>query len=142
MRWFMSVCVFSLHFRAQAWNFVKSIIRMQKVRFGSHSKILRPNVHFTDQTTGAMRRKKISQISLSYGSLERSCSTDKTLQKHHNFLFGLLKVIEVFKLLKSGGSPSFLSKKIQKSNVFVTWITCLQIIYIFWFYIYIYALQI
>ena len=87
---------------------------MQKVRFGSDSKILRPNVHFTDQTTGVMRRKKISQISLSYSSLERSCSADKTLQKHHNFLFGLLKVIEVFKLLKSGGSPSFSVKENTK----------------------------
>ena len=41
----------SLHFRAQALNFVKGIIRTQKVKFGSNPKILLPNVN---QTTGAI----------------------------------------------------------------------------------------
>ena len=54
-----SVCVFSLHFRAQSWNFVKSFIRMQKVKFGSDTKVLLPDVHFTDQTTGIIGQKKI-----------------------------------------------------------------------------------
>ena len=52
-----SVCVFSFHFRAQARNFVKSIIRTQKVKFGSDPKILPPDVQFTDQTTGALGQK-------------------------------------------------------------------------------------
>ena len=49
-----SACIFSLHFRAQAWNFVKTIIRMRKVKFGSDRKILLPDVHFTDLTTGVI----------------------------------------------------------------------------------------
>ena len=52
-------------------------------------------------------KKKISQISLSYSSLKRSCSTDKSLQKHNTFIFCFSKVIEVYKLLKSEGSTSF-----------------------------------
>ena len=103
-----SVCVFWLHFRAQAWNFVKSFIRMQKVKFGSDTKVLLPDVHFTDQTTGIIGQKKFFfQISLSYSSLDRSCSADKSLQKHNTFFFCFSKVIEVYKLLKSGGSHSF-----------------------------------
>ena len=47
------------------------------------------------------------QISLSYSSLKRSCSTDKSLQKHNTFIFCFSKVIEVYKLLKSEGSTSF-----------------------------------
>ena len=54
-----SVCVFSHHFRVQAWSFVKSIIKTQRVKFGSDPKILPPNVHFTDQTAGAMGKKEI-----------------------------------------------------------------------------------
>ena len=64
-----SVCAFSLHFRTQAWNFVRSIIGAQKVKFGSDSKILPSNVHFTDQTTGTIGQKIFSRISLSYSSL-------------------------------------------------------------------------
>ena len=60
------------------------------------------------------RAKKNSRISLSYSSLERSCSTDKTLQENHTFIFCFLKVIEIYKLLKSGGSPSFSAKEKTK----------------------------
>ena len=111
------MCFFSLHFRAQAWNFAKSIIRTQKVKFGSDPIILPPDVHFTDQTTGVIGQKKnFSRILLSYTSLESSCSTDKSLQKHSTFIFCFSKVIEVYKLLKSGGSHSFYVKENTKIN--------------------------
>ena len=97
-----SVCVFSLHFRAQAWNFVKSFIRMQKVKFGSDTKVLLLDDRPDDRYHRA--KKKFFQISLSYSSLDRSCSADKSLQKHNTFIFCFSKVIEVYKLLKSGGS--------------------------------------
>ena len=108
------VCVFSLHFRAQVWNFFKSIIRTQKIKFGSNPIILPPNVYFTEQAAVVIGQKKNSRISLSYSSLERSCSTDKTLQENHTFIFCFLKVIEIYKLLKSGGSPSFSAKEKTK----------------------------
>ena len=58
----------------------QSIIRTQKVKFGSDPKILPPNVHFIDHTTGAIGPKKLfSRISLAYSSLERPCSIDETL---------------------------------------------------------------
>ena len=105
-----SVCVFSVLLLR-----CKSIIRTQKVKFGSDPKILPPNVHFTDQMTGVIGQKKIfSRISLSYSSLESSCSTDKTLQKHHTFILCFSKVIEVYKLLKWGGSRSFSAKENTK----------------------------
>ena len=104
------VCVFSLHFRAQTWNFVRSIIRTQKFKVVSDPKILPPDVHFTDQTT------IFTGISLFYSSLERSCSTDKSLQKHNTFIFCFSKVIEIYKLLKSGGSPSFSVKENRKTK--------------------------
>ena len=57
---------------------------MQIVKFGSDPKVLPPNVHFTDQTIGAIGQ---------------------------NIFFCFSKVIKVYKLLKSGGSPSFFAKE-------------------------------
>ena len=87
---------------------------MRKVKFGSDLKLLPPNVHFTDQTTGAIGGKKFSRISLSCSSLERSYSADKTLQKHHSFIFCFSKVIEAYSLSNSGGSRSFSVKENTK----------------------------
>ena len=78
-------------------------------------KILPPNVHFTNQATGVIGQKKIfSRIPLSYSSLKRSCSEDKTFQKHLIFIFVFSKVIEVYKLLKSGGSTRVSVKENSK----------------------------
>ena len=116
-----SVCVFWLHFRAQAWNFVKSFIRMQKVKFGSDTKVLLPDVHFTDQTTGIIGQKKnFFQISLSYSSLDRSCSADKSLQKHNTFFFVSQKLLRFINYWNQGVHIVFLSTKIQILNVFIT----------------------
>ena len=64
----------------------------QKIKFGSDPKILPQDVHFTDQTTGVIgQKKRFSRILLSYTSLERSYSTDKSLQKHDTFIFLFFK---------------------------------------------------
>ena len=55
-------CVFSFHFRAQVWNFFKSIIRTQKTKFGSNPKILALNVYFTEQTVVVIGQKKILEF--------------------------------------------------------------------------------
>ena len=104
-----SVCVFSLHLLAQAWNFDKSIIRTQKVKSGWDLK-------FYPQMYILQTRLQVSdsQIPLSYSSLERSCSEDKTFQKHLTFIFVFSKVIEVYKSLKSGGSSRVSVKENSK----------------------------
>ena len=45
--------------------------------------------------------------------MERSCSTDKSLQKHNTFIFFYFfeKLLGFYKLLKSGGSRSFSVKE-------------------------------
>ena len=45
--------------------------------------------------------------------MERSCSTDKSLQKHNTFIFFFFfeKLLGFYKLLKSGGSRSFSVKE-------------------------------
>ena len=89
----------SLHFRAQALNFVKGIIRTQKVKFGSNPKILPPNVH---QTTGAIGLKKI-YLGFHFPIVHWKGHVLQTKFYKNitaTFIFCFPKVIKVYKVLK------------------------------------------
>ena len=117
-------CVFSLHFRATAWNFVKSNIRTQKVKFGSDPKTLPLDVHFTDQTAGVIGQKKNFpgfHFPLTHwkGHVLQT-KVYKNIIRLFIYLFFFLKLLGFINYWNLGVHVVFLSKKIQELNVFVT----------------------
>ena len=124
----MSVCVFSLHFRAQAWNFVKSIIMTQKIKFGSDPKILPLDVHFTDQTTGVIGQKKkiFSDFTFLYLIGKVIFYRQKFTKTWYLYFFVFQKLLRFINYWNQAVHIVFMSKKIQKLNVFVTQVTCFQ----------------
>ena len=108
----------------------------QKIKFGSDPKILPLDVHFTDQTTGVIGQKKnFLGFYFPIPHWKGHILQTKVYKNMIPLFFCFSKVIEVYKLLKSGGSYSFYVKENTKikcicytSNMFSK--LSVQIIYI------------
>ena len=114
------VCVFSLHFRAQVWNFFKSIIRTQKIKFGWNPKILPPNVYFTEQTAVVIGQKKILEFHFPIAHWKGHVLQTKLYKKTIHLFFVFQKLLRFINYWNQEVHVVFLPKKKQKLNVFVT----------------------